>query len=198
VRHNPDCDRCPLGPSVLRHRCVWGRGNKHAPLMLVGEAPGFEEDLANLPFVGQAGKLLDHVLNKLGIEDVYITNVLKCHPPQDRLPCKKKTGDYFEQCRLYLDQEVRDVNPKVVVLLGGTALSFLAGERFITKWEGMEIDPVWMGIRTFVAFHPAYVLRVPSKEVRLAQAIARAAKAAGVRVRTKGWEGGRYDYDVRT
>jgi len=168
-------------------------------LMLIGESPGMEEDLYGIPFVGQAGQLLDHILNKLGIDrdDIYVTNVLKCHPKKNKLPKRKELVECFTQCSSYLDQEVKDVNPRAVVLMGGTALSLVTGLNGITKWEGM-IVPAWVDSNAYAAFHPAYVLRRPGVEVRLAQAIARAAKVAGMKIKPKGWETGVFNYEIRS
>lgn len=159
-----------------------------------------QEDLDGLPFVGQAGQLLDHILNKLSIkrEDIYITNCFKCRPPKNTLPGIVELRNNFEKCWPYLKEEIQDVDPKAIVLLGGIPLQLLVGESKITRFEGMEIETIYEGAKTFASFHPAYVLRTPSQEVRVAQAIARAAKAAGVKVRTKGWKAGRYEYEVRS
>jgi DNA polymerase len=165
--------------------------------MLVGEAPGGSEDRANKPFVGMAGALLTHVLNNLNIveDDLYITNCLKCRPTDNTLPSPKQTVELYDRCRPYLEQEVRTIKPKVIVLLGGTALHLMAGQAQITKHEGMVLDMVWMGAKTVAAFHPAYVLRAPSKEVRLAQALATAWELAGHKVYTTA--GDIYKYEVR-
>lgn len=167
--------------------------------MFVGEAPGANEILKGLPFVGQAGDLMDHVLAKLGIkrEDIYITNCFKCRPENNELPGIKQTREWFASCQPYLEQEIRDVKPKVILLFGNIPLQLIAGKREITKHEGMEVGK-YRGIRLFASFHPAYVLRSPSREVRLAQAIARAAKAAGMKINPQGWKAGMYDYEVRS
>jgi len=201
MKRNKNCKRCLLHKSALQNACVWGRGNPNADLLLCGESPGVEEDIAGVPFVGQAGKLLNHILNKLGIDraDVYVTNVLKCHPKQNKLPKKSELVKCFEQCKPYLDQEIKGVKPKAIVLMGSTALNLVTGLSGITRYECMEVQTVWENIYIYAAFHPAYVLRKPGVEVRLAQAIARAAKAAGMKVKTKGWEtGGIFNYEIRS
>jgi len=177
---------------------VWGEGNKKARVMLIGEAPGLDEDCSNAPFRGQAGRLLNHILEHLGVirEDLYVTNVLKCRPSNNELPGRRETRDCCVACRPYLDQEIHTVKPRVIVLMGGTALESWYGPKFggITKHEGMRLPG---NIPVVAAFHPAYVLRAPSKEVRLAQALARALKLAGIKVKTSGQEGRMFKYEVR-
>jgi len=163
--------------------------------MLVGEAPGLDEDCSNAPFTGGSGRLLEHILNKLGVkrEDLYITNVLKCRPPNNELPGRKETRECCATCMTYLTTEIESVGPKIAVVMGGTALEAMTGKTGITKCEGMVVSQDMIA-----AFHPAYVLRAPSKEVRLAQALARAFKLAGIKVKTKDYkEGGMYEYEVR-
>jgi DNA polymerase len=166
--------------------------------MLIGEAPGATEDLLESPFTGQAGKLLNHVVGKLGLswEDLYVTNLLKCRPEGNKLPPKKELDECVAACHEYLAYEVRTVKPKALLVLGGTSLKYLTGQSFIAKWEGMEVGKMGK-LRTFAAFHPAYVLRAPSKEASLARAIARAARAAGLRRKAMGIEAGRFQYEVR-
>jgi DNA polymerase len=168
-----------------------GSGNPEAKLMLIGEAPGFKEDRRGLPFVGDAGQLLDRVLNALGInrDILYITNVLKCRPQNNKLPKGKGAVQAcVDACWPYLEEEIQNVDPKVIVLMGGTPLTTLVGLRMITRHEGTEVDTIYDGAKTFAAFHPAYVLRSPSKEANLARAIALAAKAAGINVCPKSIE----------
>jgi len=198
MKRNRNCTRCPLHEHC-RTTCLWGSGDPNAKVMFIGEAPGRIEDMKGEPFVGEAGDLLDKVLFKLGLERemFYITNCFKCRPPNNKLPGIREQREWFDCCWPYLEQEIQDVDPSVIVLLGGTPLRLLVGENKITKWEGMEIETVYEGARTFASFHPAYVLRSPSREVRLGQAIARAAKVAGHRVKPKGLEAPRYDYEVR-
>lgn len=192
------CERCDLG-ITCRNSCVWGTGNPDADLFLIGEAPGFVEDLNHKPFIGPAGQLLDHILNKLGIDrsSIWITNVIKCRPPKNELPKGDDLAKISTACFRHLRYELQQVDPKVVVLLGGTPLSLLTGERFITRVEGMELDTIYEGAKTYACYHPAYVLRSPSKESNVARVLYKAAKKAGVKVRTKGWEAGVYDYELR-
>lgn len=199
MRKNRKCKRCPLCEQPHHTTCLWGAGSKNANLFLIGEAPGFEVDLKGVPFVGKADKLLDHVLFKLGLdrEKIYITNCFKCRPLGNQLPGKRDMEAWFDSCWLYLQQEIQDVNPKVILLLGGTPLSLLCGLNKITRYECMEVPTIYDGAKTFCSYHPAYVLRAPSKEVRLAQAIAVAAKPAGMKIKTEGWKAGLYDYEIR-
>ncbi len=201
MKRKPQCDRCMLCEQQEPHfnRCVWGWGNPNADLMLIGEAPGLSEARRGIPFCGQAGNLLDHILTHLSLsrEDMYITNVIKCRPADNKLPGKKDLEVCFDRCWPFLLTEIQDVDPKAILLMGGTALSLMAAENQITKWEGMEVESVYEGARTFASLHPAYVLRQPSKEFRLAQAIARAARAAGLKVKTKTQVDRRYPYEVR-
>lgn len=197
MKRNKDCTLCELHTSAYHNPCVWGEGPKRCPLMFVGEAPGFSEDAEGRPFVGEAGKLLNFVLNKLGVlrEKVYVTNLLKCRPPKNELP-KKTLPDCVMACWPYLVDELHQVRPKVVVTLGGTATEHMTGKRFITKWEGSVVKA---GKQLFVpCFHPAYVLRSPSKEANMGRAIAKACELAGIEIKPKGLEAGMYEYEIRT
>mgnify|MGYP001564098059 CR=1 FL=1 len=200
MKRNPNCDRCPLG-KVCHTVCLWGEGNPSTNVMLIGEAPGYEEDRTGTPFIGQAGKLLEHVLRKLGVdrEDLYITNVIKCRPPDNELPGKKELMACWQGCKQYLDAEIKEVQPKIIVVLGGTPLNLMTGMTGITKHEGMVVCHRVEGkqqIPIIAAFHPAYVLRAPGKEVRLAQALARAFKLGGIKMRiNKTME--IYPYEIR-
>ena len=195
MKQNIECRLCMLGRDENRNTCIWGTGNKKAKVLLVGEAPGLDEDCSNAPFTGGSGRLLEHILNKLGVrrEDLYITNVLKCRPPNNELPGRKETRECCAACMPYLVSEIERVGPKIAVVMGGTALEAMTGKTGITKYEGMVVSKDMIA-----AFHPAYVLRAPSKEIRLAQALARAFKLAGIKVKTKDYkEGGMYEYEVR-
>jgi DNA polymerase len=165
--------------------------------MLVGEAPGYEEDRQGEPLVGEAGRLLNHVLERLGVDrgELYITNVIKCRPRDNVLPGKKELRECCFQCIPYLSEEIETVRPKAVVLLGGTALSACTDETGITKHEGMIVK-VKDGVSFVAAFHPAYVLRSPGKEIRLAQALHRAFGIAGIKTHIT--KGPIYAYDIRS
>lgn len=199
MKQNTNCRRCMLGRDENRHTCVWGTGNKKAKVMLIGEAPGLDEDCSGTPFSGQAGRLLTHILNKLGVkrEDLYITNTLKCRPVNNELPGRKETRECCFQCISYVSTEIEVVKPKVVVLMGGTALAaFTDLKEGITKHEGMIVK-VRGGVSFIAAFHPAYILRSPGKEIRLSQALARAFTLAGIKVKPKGGEGF-FPYEIRS
>jgi len=154
------CGKCPN----LSQRPVPGRGNVRAKIMLVGEAPGREEDEQQRPFIGQAGKILDEALESAGLSrsEVYVTNVVKCRPPDNRQP----EEDEVAQCMKLLRKEIAVVHPKLIVLLGATALrAFFGGKQKITQVRGDMMT--WMlgdeEFRVMPTLHPAYVLRNRTK-----------------------------------
>lgn len=153
------CTACRLAEG--RTQVVFGEGDPEAQLMFVGEGPGEEEDRQGRPFVGKAGQLLDRILEAAGIprERVYITNVVKCRPPGNRTPLP----DEARACtRRWLVKEIELVSPQIIVPLGAVAAEFFLGEKVsITKVRGQWFD--WQGIRVFPMFHPAYLLRNPSR-----------------------------------
>ena len=147
------CTRCGLGST--RTNAVPGTGPCPAEIMIVGEAPGFNEDAQGKPFVGQAGKLLDTLLAGIGLrrEDVYITNVLKCRPPQNRDPMPNEV----EACAPYLNWQLKLVEPKVVIVLGRHALErLLPGHGPISRVHGQLVDRG--GINYVAVYHPAAAL----------------------------------------
>jgi DNA polymerase len=153
------CVRCKLCES--RTNVVFGSGNTNSPLIaFVGEAPGAEEDFHAEPFVGKAGEFLTQAITKglkLRREDVYITNAVKCRPPENRKP----QIDEVLTCKPYLEQQLRLIKPKVIVCLGGTAQSALIGrEEGITKLRGQWFE--WQGIPVMLTVHPIYILKNPS------------------------------------
>ncbi len=154
------CVACAL--SQQRTHVVFGEGNPDAKLMIVGEGPGEEEDLQGRPFVGRSGQLLDKILEAAGIprSSVYITNIVKCRPPQNRVPDPLEA----KTCTtLWLIKQIQIVRPQIIIPLGATALEFFAGEKLsITKVRGKFFE--WQGIKVFPMFHPAYLLRNPSRE----------------------------------
>ena len=154
------CQMCPLG--LLRKNTVPGEGNLYSPILFVGEGPGEEEDNQGRPFVGKAGQLLTKILESVNIarEDVYIANMVKCRPPNNRVP----TSLEIQSCSQYLLAQIEVINPRMIVPLGSTALNFFLGEdQQITKVRGKEFT--WKGnIIIFPMFHPSYLLRNPSKE----------------------------------
>ena len=154
------CTRCRLAQG--RTQVVFGAGNPRAELMFVGEAPGFHEDKQGLPFVGQAGKLLEKLLNGIGMQrtDVYIANVLKCRPPGNRDP----QPDEIEACESHLFRQIELIQPKVICTLGNFATKLLSGKPDgITRVHGREQDVVLGGSRVllFPIFHPAAALYTP-------------------------------------
>jgi DNA polymerase len=160
AEHCNACHRCDLG--ATRTHAVVGRGNLKAPIMIIGEAPGRNEDETGLPFVGQAGKLLEKILASVELDteqDVYITNINKCRPPANRVP----TPDEVVACKPYLLEQIRLVDPKIILLTGATAVKGLTGDkRGITKIRGSWIE--WEGRLCMPILHPAYLLRNPSRE----------------------------------
>ena len=155
------CTRCPLHET--RTKAVFGAGDADADVMFVGEAPGAEEDRQGLPFVGRAGRLLDQMLEEIGMtrEDVFIANVLKSRPPGNRDPQPLE----IEACRPYLFEQVRLIEPKVVCTLGNFATKLLTGNPTgITRVRGTPQVHRLGGRAVFLLplFHPAAALRTPS------------------------------------
>lgn len=144
------CRLCPL--YLERKLAVPGCGPAPAEIMLVGEAPGREEDLTGKPFVGRAGRLLDAALQQAGLErsNVFITSVIKCRPPQNRKPKKKE----IDQCSRYLQSQIEIVNPKIICLMGNTAAQAVLGMQGIANLRGRILQNSYL-----VTFHPAAVLR---------------------------------------
>lgn len=160
VQHCNECHRCILGDT--RTHAVVGRGNLHAPIMIVGEGPGQNEDEQGLPFVGKAGQLLEKILASVNLDtehDVYISNIVKCRPPGNRVP----TTEEIAACKPYLLEQIRLVDPKIILFTGATAVKGLTGDkRGITKIRGTWIE--WEGRLCMPILHPAYLLRNPSRE----------------------------------
>jgi DNA polymerase len=154
-----DCTRCPL--HLRRTNVVHTEGNRQARLMFVGEAPGADEDFQSRPFVGRAGQLLTKIIEAIGLkrEEVLIGNVNRCRPPGNRPP----TFEEASMCKPFLEREIAVVQPDVIVTLGNTALQNLLGaKQGITKLRGKFMD--YKGIKVMPTFHPAYLLRDPSKK----------------------------------
>ncbi len=154
-----DCHRCRLAAG--RHTIVFGQGNPHAELVFVGEGPGADEDEQGLPFVGRAGRLLNRMIELAGMkrEDVYICNVVKCRPPNNRTPLP----DEIEMCSPFLLRQIRTIKPRLVCCLGAPAVKTLLGvKEGITKIRGQLYD--FQGTKALPTFHPAYVLRSPREE----------------------------------
>ncbi|BAY60415.1 phage SPO1 DNA polymerase-like protein [Calothrix brevissima NIES-22] len=161
AQHCNQCHRCGLGDN--RTHAVVGRGNLKAQIMVVGEAPGQNEDETGLPFVGKSGQLLEKILASVHLStehDVYICNINKCRPPENRVP----TTEEMTACLPYLLEQIRLVDPKIILLTGATAVKGLTGDkRGITKIRGQWIE--WQGRLCMPIFHPSYLLRNPSREV---------------------------------
>jgi len=152
-----DCTRCKLHQG--RTKIVFGTGNPNADLMFVGEGPGRDEDLSGEPFVGRAGKLLTDMIKAMGLqrEDVYIANVVKCRPPENRLPEK----DEITTCSPFLMRQIDAIKPKVICTLGScSAQTLLQTALGISKLRGEWFD--FRGTKLMPTYHPAYLLRNPA------------------------------------
>lgn len=146
------CTKCELCKS--RTNAVPGKGNFEADVIFIGEAPGRNEDLRGEPFVGAAGKKLDWALENAGIsrDSVYITNVVKCRPPNNRVPTKQEK----EMCQEYLKEEISMIKPKIICIMGNTAYSSILGGSDITKNRGKIIKK--NSINYFLTIHPAAII----------------------------------------
>lgn len=149
------CQRCPLHKG--RTNTVFGDGSRSAELMFIGEGPGADEDAQGLPFVGRAGELLTRMIVAMQFrrEDVYIANVVKCRPPNNRQPEEEEA----KTCIPYLKRQIELLRPKAIVTLGATPLRDLLGKTGITRMRGKWLD--YNGIKVMPTFHPAFLLRNP-------------------------------------
>ena len=155
-----NCKKCKL--CTNRTNIVFGVGNKDADVMLIGEGPGADEDRLGEPFVGKAGQLMNKAFQALEInrDEVYIANIVKCRPPQNRVP----EADEAKVCLNYLRNQVVLVKPKIIVLLGSTALKNIVGEEYgITASRGKWIEK--KGIMYMPTWHPAALLRDETKKI---------------------------------
>ena len=158
--HVETCTKCPLGQE--RTNAVFGEGDEKARVMVVGEGPGEVEDRTGKPFVGPAGQKLDEILASVNIEreTFFITNVVKCRPPRNRVPTKQE----MEICFPYLESQIALINPGLIITLGNTPTQWLfPGAAGITSIHGSFL-PWRGGIKLFPMFHPSYLLRYPSRE----------------------------------
>jgi uracil-DNA glycosylase family 4 len=155
------CTKCSL--SQTRKNIVVGDGSEQAKVMFIGEAPGYYEDVEGRPFVGAAGKFLNELLSEAGLErsEVYIANILKCRPPNNREPLP----DEIKKCTPYLEEQIKSIKPKVIVTLGNYATGFIfsrAGLQFygITKHHGRahEVSLLGLKVKVYPTFHPASAL----------------------------------------
>ena len=155
-----NCNKCKLYQG--RQNIVFGTGNKEADLMFIGEGPGADEDRQGEPFVGRAGKLMDLAFQIIGLEreEVYIANIVKCRPPNNRNP----EQDEANSCMNYLRNQVILVKPKIIVLLGSVALKNILGQEYgITASRGKWIEK--KGIKYMPTWHPAALLRDETKKI---------------------------------
>ena len=162
-----DCRRCRLHEG--RHKLVFGVGNPTAPLVFVGEGPGADEDAQGIPFVGRAGQLLTQMIENtakregiaLTREDVYICNVVKCRPPENRPP----EPDEMDTCGQFLARQLAAIRPKAICVLGGTAARALTGHKEgVTKMRGKWFK--WREVPVMVTYHPSYLLRAYNQEAK--------------------------------
>ena len=155
-----NCNRCKLCNN--RHNVVIGTGNKNAKIMFIGEGPGADEDIEGIPFVGKAGKLMDKAFEGIGIkrEEIYIANIVKCRPPNNRNPEDEES----EACKEYLGSQISLVNPEIIVLLGSVALKGILGKEYgitVSRGKWFEKD----GIKIIPTFQPAALLRDETKKI---------------------------------
>ncbi len=173
------CTRCPLHET--RTQVVAGSGNPNAQIMFVGEAPGYHEDKSGIPFVGAAGKLLDKLLEGIGLErsDVFIANVLKCRPPGNRDPLQSE----IEACERHLFRQVGIIGPKVICTLGNFSTKLISGRPDgISRVHGCEL-PIEIGGRSvllYPIYHPAAALYTPAMLATLEQDFRRIPELAGL------------------
>ena len=158
----PYCNKCDL--CLTRKSIVNGHGNIHAELMFIGEAPGYTEDKYGIPFTGKAGSMLNTYLKLFGfdrVNDTYITTIIKCKPPNNRPPHDFEIAN----CKPYLMQELVQVNPRIIILLGNTAMQSILGITGITKIRGKWINVGQKWIMSM--FHPSYLLDMSRSNERV-------------------------------
>jgi uracil-DNA glycosylase family 4 len=171
------CVKCPLAKT--RINVVFGEGNPKAKLMFIGEAPGADEDEQARPFVGRAGQLLTKIIEAMGLkrEDVYIANILKCRPPENRNPLPEE----IECCSPYLLEQVRIIGPKVICALGKfSSQTLLNTETPISQLRGNFHD--YHGTKLMPTYHPAYLLRNPSEKKTVWEDMKKIAKEMGMEI----------------
>jgi uracil-DNA glycosylase family 4 len=173
-----DCTRCKLHKG--RNKIVFGDGNSKAELVFVGEGPGADEDAQGLPFVGRAGKLLTQMIEAMGLQrkDVYICNVVKCRPPENRAPEKDEVGT----CSPFLLRQIDAIAPKVIVCLGSVAAqTLLETNRGISQFRGQWLE--FRGRKLLATYHPAYLLRNPSAKGEVWKDLQKVMSALGLEVK---------------
>ena len=183
-----ECKKCEL--CETRIKAVPGKGNFDADVIFVGEAPGRNEDIHGEPFVGAAGKRLDMILEDTGIDrkDVYITNIVKCRPPKNRVPSKKEE----ESCNDFIKQEIEIINPKIICVMGNTAYGTLLDGKEITKNHGKIVERD--GRKFFVTFHPAATIYNQKLVEELKEDFRKLAKFLETKDEPKQYEERRCDY----
>ena len=160
------CKKCALSSS--RTNTVFGTGDNNAEIMIIGEAPGKDEDLKGEPFVGRAGKLLNEFLDSINLyrDNIFITNTVKCRPPENRNPETQE----ISACAHYLDMQIKIINPKVIILLGKIAANRMLNEdKPITDLRGKKFFLQNHSMPVIVFYHPAYILRSPLQKCQVWQ-----------------------------
>ncbi len=178
--HIGDCQRCRL--CKQRNTIVFGSGNPRAELVFVGEGPGRDEDIQGLPFVGRAGKLLTQMIEAMGLkrDDVYICNVVKCRPPENRAP----EPDEMETCSPFLYRQLAVINPKAIVCLGAIAFQAIYGQKqSISRLRGQWLE--FRGIPMMGTYHPAYLLRNPNAKSDVWEDLKKVMAHLGLKVRSR-------------
>jgi uracil-DNA glycosylase family 4 len=175
-----ECTRCKLHKH--RHTIVFGDGNPKAELVFVGEGPGADEDAQGLPFVGRAGKLLTQMIEAMGLQrkDVYICNVVKCRPPENRTP----EEDEITTCSPFLLRQLEVISPKVIVCLGAVAAkTLLKTNRGVSQFRGQWLD--YRGRKLMATYHPAYLLRNPNAKGEVWKDLQKVMAVLGLRAKGK-------------
>ena len=175
-----DCTRCALHKG--RNKLVFGDGDPEARLMFVGEGPGADEDAQGLPFVGRAGQLLNNMIGAMGLkrEQVYIANVVKCRPPQNRTP----EPDEANTCSPFLFRQIDAIRPEVIVALGATAATYLLGQRQPLAGLRGRVHS-FRGAKLIVTYHPAFLLRDPRQKKEAWADLQIAMRELGLKVAAK-------------
>lgn len=158
IERDRHCKACDLS-KTCQWVCLWGDGPKQAKVMLIGEAPGRDEDAEGKPFIGKAGRLLEQIFGDVGLErkDVYITNAVKCRPPQNRTPTRKE----ITICRKYLVSEIEQVKPETIICLGVSAIKALTGDHRLSVSKARTTKYKYRGAHVRSTYHPASVFRTP-------------------------------------
>jgi DNA polymerase len=170
-----DCKRCKLHRT--RRTIVFGEGNEKASLMLIGEGPGYDEDVQGRPFVGKAGQLLTKILQSINLprEEVYIANIIKCRPPQNRNP----EPDEIQSCNPFLMKQISAIQPKIICALGTfSAQTLLKTDTKITALRGRVFD--FEGTKVIPTYHPAFLLRNPERKREVWEDMKKIAELVGV------------------